>query len=191
MIPLNDKDRPALLVVDMQCDGVRSDGAIPAEDAELLIPSIRTLAVDARAKGWPVVHTQHVHRSDLSDFGIAELFEPPSCVEGTPGMDIVPELAPEPGDLLVQKRRYDAFFATDLDLLLRGLGVTGLITCGILTDVCVLATVTHARSLDYKVWLVSDALAGLTRQRHGNALDLMSKFFADVWTTDQVVACRP
>ena len=187
MIPFDDDDRPALLIVDMQRDGVRPDGAIPAAGAERIIPTIRELAAGARAKGWPVVHTQHVHRRDLSDFGIADLFEPPSCVEGTPGLEIVPELAPMDGDHVVRKRRYDAFFGTDLDLLLRGLGVTGLFVCGILTDACVLATVTHARSLDYKVWLVSDALAGLDDRRHRDALDIMSRFFADIRTADQVV----
>lgn len=187
MIPLDDGDRPALLVIDMQRDGVRPDGAIPAEGAEAVIPAIQALAMTARTNGWPVVFTQHLHRRDLSDFGISALFEPPSCLEGTPGPDIVPELAPAESDYVVQKRRYDAFLSTDLELLLRGLKVTGLFVCGILTDACVLSTVTHARCLDYKVWLVADALAGLTAERHESALDLMRHFFADVWTVEQVL----
>lgn len=180
MIPVPRDETLALLVIDMQVDDVEPDGVMPAAGAAAIVPRIGRLKAAARAAGWPVVYTQHVHRADLSDFGIAHYFEQPSCVAGTHGMDIIDALRPQDGDIVVQKRRYDAFFATDLDLVLRGLGVTGIFVCGVLTDGCVLSTVAHGRCMDYKIWLARDALAGTTEAKHDSALAVLETYFADI-----------
>src|SRR5207249_7872221 len=144
--------RTALLVIDMQNDFLLPDAPIPAPGGLDLIPAIAELARASRAAGFPVVFTQEMHRSDLSDFGIELDFEPPHCLEGTPGMDLVDGLEPEPGDVRITgKRRYDAFLGTDLDLTLRAQGVRNLLVCGVCTDICVICTVHHARNLDYRV----------------------------------------
>lgn len=189
MIPFTDAARIALLVVDMQHDNVAPDGAIPAHGAEAIVPRIGDLIAGAHRATAPVVYSRHLHRPgpDLpTDFGIAHYFEPPSCLEGSRGAELVADLAPHHGDLVVTKRRYDAFFGTDLDLLLRGQDIDGLLVCGVLTDGCVLASVSHARSLDYRVWLVADCLAGTTPDKHAAALDLMCTYMADV--SDQQTA---
>ena len=102
----------ALLVVDMQNDFLLPAAPVCAPGGIDLVPVIAALAADCRRLGLPVVFTQEMHRADASDFGIELAFEPPHCLEGSGGEDIVAGLEPEPGDLRVRnKRRYDAFWA--------------------------------------------------------------------------------
>ncbi len=155
--------RPALLVIDPQEDflalaepgGPRTCGAAEA------LTGMAGLLATARAADSPVVMTQELHRPGAVDFG-RELDgdEPVHCVEGTPGAELVAELRPRPGEHLVGKRRYSAFFATDLALLLRGLGVDTVVVCGLLSDVCVHYTCVDAHQLDYHVHVVPEACAG-------------------------------
>jgi nicotinamidase-related amidase len=85
------------------------------------------------------------------------------------------------------KRRYDAFLGTDLDLALRVRGVENLLVTGVCTDICVISTVHHARNLDYRCFVLSDAVAGTTPQRHEAALACMEHVFGYVGTTAQIV----
>lgn len=170
----------------MQRDGLEEDGAIYVDSGHTIINNMQAVTSAARAAGWTIIHTQHAHRADLSDFGIATYFEKPSCLEGTPGMDFVDEMLPAAGDWVVRKRRYDAFHGTELDLLLRTQKISGLFVCGVLTDACVLSTVVHARNLDYKVWTVADALSGTTTQMHEGALTIIDTYFGQVVDTDWV-----
>lgn len=130
---------------------------------EPVLSAMARLVEEARAARLPIVVTQEVHRPERVDFG-RELDgdEPVHCVEGTPGAALLPEFQPRPGEHMIRKRRYSAFFATDLDLLLRGLGVRTVIVCGFLTDVCVHYTCADAHQLDYRVRLVAEACGGST-----------------------------
>lgn len=147
----------ALLVIDPQQDFAAMVGrsAAPALDA------MARLRDAATAGGVPVVITQELHRAGSVDVG-RELDgdEPEHCVEGTPGAALVPALAPRAGEHLVAKRRYSAFFATDLALLLRGLGADTVVLCGMLTDVCVHYTAVDAHQHDLHVRVVPEATAG-------------------------------
>jgi len=191
-LPLEAGERYGLFVIDMQYDGVDPDSALPAQGALDIIPTIQELIKVARANDWPVIHSRHEHREDLSDFGLSKYIEPPSCIEGTRGAQIIDELAPAEGDIVVTKRRYSTFQNTELDLILRQLGIAGLITCGILTDACVFSTVAQGRGLDYKFWMVADALAGSTPAAHEATLENMSVWLADVrdaaWATQTMTA---
>src|SRR5699024_6397891 len=172
----------------MQNDSVRPDGALPAEGAEDIIGNIDYLLQRAQDK-LPIIYATHTHREDLSDFGIGDYVEPPSVIEGTKGAEVVEELKPKDSDIIVKKTRYDAFFKTELDLILRQMNVKNLIVCGVLTDGCVLGTVQHARSLDYKVCILEDCTAGTTDKKHKNALDILSTYCArisDVQETSQL-----
>jgi nicotinamidase-related amidase len=181
---VRDPPATALLVIDMQNDFLLPEAPVPAPGGLDLVPVISGLAEACRAAGLPVVFTQEMHRADLSDFGIELDFEPPHCLEGTPGMDIVSGLEPRPGDVVIQrKRRYDAFLGTDLDLALRNRGVENLLVTGVCTDICVISTVHHARNLDYRCVVLSDAVAGTTAERHQAALLCMEHVFARVATT--------
>ena len=148
----------ALLVIDPQHDflAMAHDGA-----AERALPAMQRLVDDARAGGTPVIFTQEVHRAALVDFGRElEGDEPVHCVEGTPGAELVLDVRAGEREWIVRKRRYSAFFATDLDLLLRGLAVHTIIACGLLADVCVHYSCVDAHQLDYRVRVVPEACAG-------------------------------
>lgn len=163
--------RKALLVIDMQRDFISPGAPIECPGGRDIIASIRQLLELAHRKGLPVIYTQEAHRAQGVDFG-RELDgeEPRHCVEGTPGVEIVPELAPQPGDYMIVKRRYSAFFATDLDLLLRGLEVDTLVLTGAATDVCVRATAQDAQQLNYHVIVPEECVAGTTVEQHRAAL---------------------
>lgn len=184
----------AVLVVDMQKDGVEPGGAIFAPVPTEVRNNIARLTTAARERGWSVLHSQHGHRPDGSDFGIAGHFEELSCVEGSEGIEFVHDMVPAPGEVVIRKRRYSAFHDTDLDLVLRGLGVSGLVVCGVLTDACVLSTVVDARARDYKVWAIRDALAGTTEELHESALSIFEGYFAEVadtgWALAQIGSSR-
>ena len=155
--------RPALLVIDPQVDflALVEPGGPQTCGAAEAIAGMERLVAAARSGGAPVVVTQELHRPGRVDFG-RELDgeEPVHCVEGTPGAVLVEALRPGPGEHLVRKRRYSAFFATDLDLLLRGLGVDTVVACGLLSDVCVHYTCVDAHQLDLRVHVVPEACAG-------------------------------
>ena len=115
----------------------------------------------AREAGIPIVTTQELHRAAGVDFG-RELDgdEPEHCIEGSPGAALLPGFGLGAGEHLVPKRRYSAFFATDLRLLLGGLGVDRVIVCGMLSDVCVHLTCADAHQHDLHVHVVPEACAG-------------------------------
>ena len=185
---IRDADRTALLVVDMQNDFVLPGAPVAAPGALDVIPVIADLAARARRRGFPVVYTQETHRPDESDFGVELHFEPPHCLEGTEGPEVVDALKPEDGDLrITSKRRYDAFLGTDLDLVLRCAGVENLIVTGVCTDICVTSTVQHARNLDYRCVVVRDGVAGSSPARHDAALFGLEHVFAVVATAGE---CR-
>lgn len=146
-----------------------------------LIPRINRLTARARALGMPVIFTQEMHRADRSDFGIELEFEPPHCLEGTPGMDLAEQLDVIAGDYrILNKRRYDAFLGTDLDTLLRSLRVESLLVAGVCTDICVASTVQHARNLDFRCYVLRDCVAGTSAERHEAALLCLSHVFGYV-----------
>jgi nicotinamidase-related amidase len=153
--------RPALLVVDPQAEATSSSGTLRADHAADAVANIVRLLAAARSAVIPVIFTQEVHRRELVDFG-RELdgAEPVHCVEGTRGVELLAETQPREGEWLIQKRRYSAFFATDLEVLLRGLHLDMVIVCGFLTDVCVHYTCVDAHQRDYHLLLAGDATAG-------------------------------
>jgi nicotinamidase-related amidase len=182
-----DPRRTALLVIDMQNDFLLPGSPVHTPGGLELVPLIGALAAQARGLGFPVIFTQEMHRADHSDFGIELNFEPPHCLEGTPGADLVAGLEPQPGDVRITgKRRYDAFLGTDLDLALRLRGVENLLVTGVCTDICVISTVHHARNLDYRCFVLSDAVAGTTQQRHEAALSCLEHVFGYVGTTAEI-----
>lgn len=184
---MGDPERTALLVVDMQNDFVRPGAPLATPRGTAIVPVIASLADGARRRGFPVVFTQEQHRADGSDFGIELFFEPPHCIEGSGGEDIVAELAPRPPDILIRrKRRYDAFQGTDLDAWLRANGVQNLLITGVCTDICVIATVLRARNLDYRCFVVEEGVDGTSSDRHEAALRCMGHVFAYVGKAEEI-----
>jgi nicotinamidase-related amidase len=182
-----DPAHTALLVIDMQNDLLREEGAYASrgEDASLVqavIEPVGGLIEAARAAGVLVVYTQNTTLpGGLSDSPAWMYFKTYSrpelggqyTMDGTWGHEIVSELAPVEGDVVVRKHRSDAFIATDLDLILRSHEIKSVATVGIVTNGCVESTVRHAAFLDYYSVVVEDAVASTSQRLHEAALDLL------------------
>ena len=170
--------RPALIVIDIQAEtfGDRTDEAIPSMPGYAARMLEARHAIDrARERDIPVIFIQEVHRPDLVDFG-RELdgSEDVHCIETEPGTEIaVEETGFRPGDYLIRKRRYSAFFGTDFEILLKGLRVDTLLLCGGLTDVCVHYTFVDGHQSDYFCRVIEDCVAGSSEEAHEASLRAM------------------
>ena len=168
--------KPALIVIDIQKSTFIDDGAeraianMPGYQDRML--AARRAVDAAHAAGVPVIFIQEIHRADLVDFG-RELDgdEDIHCLEGDPGTEVAKEeMGFRAGDYIVPKRRYSAFFGTDLEILLRGLRAQTLILCGGLTDVCVHYTFVDAHQSDYFCRVIEDCVAGSSLDAHNASL---------------------
>lgn len=162
----------ALLVIDMLRDFVDETGSLycgPA--ARAILTRVKEEISRAREEGYPVIYICDQHKEDDPEF---QMF-PRHCVAGTTGGEVAPELSPREGDVVIPKRRYSAFFGTDLDLTLRELGVEELILVGVCTNICVLYTAADARMRHYRVTVPRDAVASFDEDAHRFALAEMEK----------------
>jgi len=168
-------DRVALLVIDMQRDFVEPGGfgASLGNDVtrlQAIIPAVGNLIALFRREGWPVIHTREGHKADLSDCPPAKRDRgTPSLrigdsgpmgrvlIRGEAGHDIVPELAPLPGETVIDKPGKGSFYATELSTILSSQGVTHLVVAGVTTEVCVQTTLREANDRGYECLLVEDA----------------------------------
>ena len=173
--------RPVLIVIDIQAstfidDTPSDDRSIPnMEGYRDRMQAARTAIDAARASDIPIVFVQEVHRPDGIDFG-RELdgSETEHCFEDQPGTALaVHEMDVRPTDYVVPKRRYSAFFGTDLEILLKGLKAETLVLVGGLTDVCVHYTFVDAHQHDYFTRVIEDCVAGSTLPAHEAALTAM------------------
>ncbi len=154
---------PALLVID-----ITRDSLLPAEEsgieligAPAVVAQSRRVIEAARQAQVPVIFVQELHRRSLVDFG-RELdgAEGVHCLEGTPGAQFLDDLRPRENEFYIPKRRYSAFFGTDLEILLKGLKAETLILIGFLTDVCVHYTGADAHQHDYRIRVVRQCTSG-------------------------------
>lgn len=177
----------ALLVIDMERDFVDAGAVQETPGGRAIVPAINRLIAWAREHGLPVIFTHEMHRADLSDYGIELEFDPVHCMEGTPGCELTDGLDARPGDYRIRnKRRYDCFLGTDLDLLLRSRRIANLVCCGVTTHCCVMSTVYTARNLDYRVLVPRDAVAAVSPEHQAAALLCMSDVFAYVTDVEAV-----
>jgi nicotinamidase-related amidase len=147
----------ALIVVDMQNDFVRPEGKLFVPDAPATVPKIQALLAFARQYGLFTVFTQDTHYPGDPEFPIWG----EHCVAGTWGWQIIDELAPREGELVLQKRRYDAFYGTPLDHELRLRKIEQLIICGTVASICVHYTAASAALRWYGVIIPVDATSAL------------------------------
>ncbi|PLJ77833.1 cysteine hydrolase family protein [Infirmifilum sp. SLHALR2] len=161
----------AVLVVDMLEEFVR--GRLRAENAERIIPCIKRLIDFARSRGIPVVYAVDQHYQGI-DFE-TKLWGP-HAIKGSTEAKVVPELSPTEKDFIVNKRRYDAFVFTDLDMLLRELEVDTVIVTGIHTHICVQQTALGAFYRGYKVIVPLECVAAASDEWHKVGLEYMREF---------------
>lgn len=162
----------ALLVIDIQQEDFEEMNDCSMDDPRWsVIRNAKRVLNVFRAKKLPVIQIKECHRPDMVDFG-RELdgSEGIHCIENRPENDYAKLTYPIEGEYLISKRRYSAFFATDLEILLRGLGVDTLYMVGGLTDVCIHYTAVDAHQNDYHIHVVTDAVAGSSEEAHNGAL---------------------
>ncbi len=181
----------ALVIIDMQRDFLEPGGFGDAlgNDVSLLRATIAPLArviAAARETGITVVHTREGHRPDLSDLSPAKHRRGnfPTrigdsgpmgriLVRGEDGHDIIPELAPIAGEPVIDKPGKGAFYATDLEAILRGRGIAHLIVCGVTTEVCVHTTVREANDRGFDCLVLSDCTGSYFPHFHETALAMI------------------
>ena len=166
--------KPAVIIVDMVKDTFKPDSrrAITLEGRAIL-PRLQELLAEARQRGFPVVFACD---SFLEDDFIFKGRMKPHSIRGTEGSEVIDELRPEPGEIVLPKRRFSAFFKTDLDQTLRTLGADTIVVTGIATEVCVLLTAMDGLSNDFQVILLEDCSASHRREAHEACLGLYRRF---------------
>jgi nicotinamidase-related amidase len=152
-----DPRRTALVVVDMQNDFVSAGGSLVVPDAEATIPALAGLLDRARSAGVRVVFTQDTHTDGDPEWTIW----PEHAREGSWGWQIVDALAPQSDETVIRKVRYDGFYGTPLEHLLRLWGITTLVICGTVANICVHYTAASAALRWFDVVLPRDAVSAL------------------------------
>jgi biuret amidohydrolase len=202
--------RTALLVIDMQRGFLEPGAALEVPAGREIVPHVARLIDACRANGVPVVFTQFVYSAAVpclrgDPFGVEHLpaiaggptgFGHPSgnCLIGPrPGQDansaeVVPQLAPRPDELIIAGHTYDKFLGTPLDLALRSRDVRCLLVTGVVTDVCVNATLMSAAGRDYRVTAVTDGVATLWPELQAACFAIWRRKFARLRTTAELLA---
>lgn len=179
----------ALLVVDMQNAFIHPDGPIYLPAGAAIVDKIAAVAHAFRAAGRPVFFTRHAEDPAGGNAGMmARWWENSSPQEGTWEAAIFEGLAPQPGDVVIPKIRYDAFIATDLEQRLREARVEDLVITGVMANLCCETTARDAFMRDYRVFFAADGTAAPSLAFHRGTLLNLSYGFAYVLTCDDLVA---
>lgn len=174
----------AVLVVDMVNDFCTVGGAMVLPGTGRLYPPIQRVADELRAAGATVVWVCDRHEPDDAEFRKRE----PHCFAGSWGAEVVAGLRREPVDLEMPKHRYSAFFETELDAILRGRGITTVVLCGVVTNICVRSTAHDAFFHGYDVVVVEDACAATGPREQESSLYDIATHFGLVVRSDDVAA---
>ena len=199
-----DPQRTVLIVVDMENDFVAPGAPLETPAGRAMLPTLKRAITFCRERGIRVIYTAHAHRRDGCDMGRFKDLWPPieqraGLVDGGPGIEIYPEIVPQADEIVITKRRYSAFYGTDLEIILRGLGVDTVVITGVTTENCCHATARDALFRDYKVVFLSDATATFdypdvgqgamaAAEVHRATLVILSVSTAHVMTTDEFMA---
>ena len=178
----------ALLVMDVQRSIVDL-----VDDGSGYLPRLRRAIDGARAANIPVIYVVIALRPGFPEVGtrnraLAGIARAGLYIEGDPGTEIHPEVAPRPGDVIVSKRRASAFSGSDLDVVLRARGIDSLVLTGIATSAVVLYTLCQANDMDFGLTVLSDACLDTDPEAHRLLVERLFPQWADVLTVDEWLA---
>jgi len=185
-----DYQKTALLLIDLQKEGGTSNVAGMdqiLQNAALLIEKSRKLELR-------IIYTRHINRGDAIGLANKEPLnaqgEPLYYHNQTDSIEVADIIKPEPHDIIIDKYRYSGFYESNLELMLKSLGVEHLIVGGVLTDVCVLSTVMDAYYRDYQVSLVEDICGTTTEGAHMAAVLMMANWVYDLEVYKTTELCK-
>lgn len=192
------KNQTALIVVDMQNGFCNSKGSFATMGFDVTplaaaIPGSVSLVDAAHSANVPVIFTRYVYQPGYIDGGLLADELLPAIKQGghlaanTWDAEIVDELSPSERDIVIDKSRYSAFYATRLEPVLTSLGIRSLVICGVTTNMCVETTARDASQRDYRTFVVEDATGELDPERHKHALNTIAFGFGWVVNKDEVI----
>jgi len=182
-----DPNSTALIVVDMVNEFCKPGGAMVLPGYEALVPPQKTVIAAARQRNCPILWVVDTHRRNVRQ-DREFLKRTPHCLEGGWGAQVIEDLEPKPDDIYVVKRRYSAFFNTDLDVTLRDLEIDTVVVFGVVTNICVRSTVHDAFFLGYQVVVPDDCVAATGAREQASSLYDIATHFGVVSDSAQVAA---
>lgn len=188
----------ALVIIDMQNAFCRDDGStakvgLDHTRLQAAVEPCTKLLAGARELGLPIIFTRYAYRPDYADGGILVRYLHPALgtadhlAAGSTDIEILSELEPLPSEHVIDKNRPSAFYTPAFEETLHALDVDSLVVCGVTTNCCVESTVRDASQRDYKVFVVTDAVAELEEFRHQAGLAAMRFLFADLVSSDAIL----
>lgn len=181
-------ERLALIVIDMQTDFCGQGGLLDCVGLDLsntrapIAPIRKVLEAARQIPDLLIIHTREGHRPELVDLPANKAWRDPGIgkegplgrmlVRGEKSWEIIPELAPEPGEIIVDKPGKGAFNATDMEHILRSSGRTHLILCGVTTDCCVHSTLREANDKGFECLVISDGTGAVQKYHHDASLSI-------------------
>ena len=180
--------KTALLIIDMQNDFVGEDAIISVKGIKDRLPKFKEFVKECKKKGITVIYTKHIFdpvKNPIEARLFPELAEA-GLRENTKGTEIHESLKPVKDDLVIKKRRYDAFLGTDLELVLKTKGIENVIITGTMTQVCCESTTRTAMMKDFNVLFCSDLTFTSNLEVHQATLRTVSTHFGKVLTSEEI-----
>lgn len=181
------KEKSALLVVDMQKFFLDPSSPTFTSGGPVILPNVKKLIAAFRDAGRPVIYTCHVHHPGHLDAGIMGWWWEGMCLEGSPESEVHDDITPLPGEKVVLKHRYSAFYNTDLETILRCQKIEDLVIAGIMTNLCCESTARDAYFRDYRVFFPADGTGSVSEEMHMASLLNLAYGFAFITETKDII----